>query len=122
MKNSEMWSVEEISKSINKIIVKFLSDNGGYSNGYSTFVEGEVSDTNGCELKWATPPMGCLTINEVRSVGIRLHSEIRLIIPKSFFDQHKITITSKHVEDGCFSTYINIIRTFEVNRWNIENG
>jgi hypothetical protein len=122
MKTSEMWSVEEIVNSINKTIVKFFSSHNGYSNGYSTFVEGEVSDTNGCDLKWATPTMGDLTINEVRSIGIRLHSEIRLIVPKSFFDQHKIIITSKHVEDGCFSTYINIARTFEVQRWNIENG
>jgi hypothetical protein len=122
MKTSEMWSVEEIVNSINKTIVKFFSSHNGYSNGYSTFVEGEVCDTNGCALKWATPTMGDLTINEVRAIGIKLHSDIRNFVPKSFFDEHTITITSKHVEDGCYSTYINIIRTFEVQRWNIENG
>ena len=65
-----------ILDNVKKIICKFLKDQGGYSNGYGTYVSGSVRFNVRSRLNWMTPTAVNLTIKEHDRLGYELNDKI----------------------------------------------
>jgi hypothetical protein len=76
------------------VIKTFLTKNGGYSNGYNTFVSGYVEHNVETSLEWSTPVADALTGIERRKRGGNLYKDLsQLTTAKDIVG--KITFTIK---------------------------
>lgn len=99
-------------------IKKFLANEGGYENGYYTYVSGEVSaDKKGC-LKWSTPKATDeLSDKGFQVRGEKLYADIQEIMKDTGVD--KILIRSIDVEYGAHETTVVYVTETKqrVNLW-----
>lgn len=65
-----------ILNNVKKIVCDFLKDQGGYSNGYGTYVKGSVRFNVRSQLQWMTPSAKDLTIKEHGKLGYELNDKI----------------------------------------------
>ena len=105
-------SNEQIKKA-SEVIRNFLTERGGCSNGYLTWVEGVICDVVNGSLEWHTPSFGGLTIDQYELCGRDLHNKIKACFNFNS-SNFNVTIEKKHIEDGCFNTNIKIIYTIKV--------
>lgn len=93
-------------KAISNIIIKFLKDNGGYSNGYVTYALGRVSVDSYGSIQWSTPKSDELTGKEVNKRGRELYEVIRKYMEINEINKTLI-IENHHVEHGAYYTFIS---------------
>ena len=81
------------------VVCDFLKKNGGLSNGYATWVQGNV-EISRCEiLKWCTPKKSDLTGNEVQQLGLELALKIQKILKEEGIE--RVSIRPRSSEHGC---------------------
>lgn len=71
---------EQILKKLGSIIAEFLLENGGYSNGYYTFVNGVVREKEIHSLSWKTPGSDKLTPEEIQYKGFELNNKLMVLL------------------------------------------
>lgn len=96
---------EQILSTLEGIVRDFLLENGGYSNGYETFVEGIVKKDVVHSLKWKTPEISKLTEEEVQSKGFELNNKIREVM--NFFTIKEVKITAEDKNFGAYNTVVS---------------
>ena len=65
-----------ILDNVKKIICTFLKEQGGYSNGYGTYVSGSVKFNVRSKLNWMTPSAVNLTIKDHDKLAYNLNDKI----------------------------------------------
>lgn len=105
----------EILAESSKIIKDHLKSLGGYSNGYETFAEGFVT-AGSHEVKVSFPGKGKKTLDEMREYGNTLALKIREVLRKHKFTG-TLSIKAKHIEHGCFDTWIATGESCRVSMW-----
>lgn len=111
--NNNTFEKDELINSVRAAIKTFLISNGGMDNGYSTWVEGDVTgDTSGGCLKWSTPVIDKLTGETVRKMGRELYKKIDNIVFNKYQFGGTIRFTKEHIEYGCCRTTIQLIDTY----------
>lgn len=90
-----------------ELIAEFLKENGGSSNGYSTYAEGEVKFNTYGSIKWhTTRGYDDLTIRQVKVKGAELYEKLVSVLRE--YDIGQINISYKHIEDGCNGVYVQV--------------
>lgn len=93
-----------ISK-ISDTIKTFLHNEGGYQNGYTTYVNGTVNADKEGVLDWCTPTAKEeLTPKGIESRGKALYNSVQSILKDHNLDS--VLIEGEHVDFGAFETYI----------------
>lgn len=100
----------QILEGVQQIVNDFLLDNGGYENGYETYVTGLVGrDIKDGISDLCTPTTGNISLRMV----IELRQELELMI-MSFINKnqilHDIKIDARHMEYGCFNIEISVVQ------------
>lgn len=102
MNNSTLPHLEAIAS----ILLDFLKENKGYSNGYATYVKGIVEINTYSRLEWSTPYKDELTGKEVKARGLALYGKVH-----KYMEDNNLTsaliITNRHIEWGCFKTQLS---------------
>lgn len=106
-----------ILEKVKKVVIDFLKENGGMSNGYTTTLDGIVeNDRNGIyDLKWYTPKCGELTINEHEKMAKILKKDIYNIIKDS--EIYALEFESRHIEYGCSRISVKVIESKSIISW-----
>ena len=98
MRDNEYYMIQEVSS----IVMEFLKSNGGYSNGYETYVSGVVRPKVHSTLKWMTPKQYDMTIREVDRLGMELYDEVLKVMENYECDQTiSLVIGSEPIGDAC---------------------
>ena len=92
-------SKDEMLDEIKGIIINFLKENGGYDNGYDTYVKGRVEPCWVHPLEWRTPGMSDMTYKEVSDKGYELNKTLT----KCFKNGINVIIIEARYED--YGTY-----------------
>lgn len=99
---------KDILNELSRICRKFLKDNGGYENGYETFIRATFRKNVHSTLEWQTPKYGDLTVNLIKSMARFLYKELEDTIQRGGGLEEKeiIEIYTSNLGDGCYSTKI----------------
>jgi hypothetical protein len=90
---------------ISTTIKTFLAEEGGYSNGYYTYVEGTITAKGNTGLKWDTPQAKEELTDRGKDIrGDRLYKSIQEILKVWHVD--KVLIRSKDENFGAMETEI----------------
>ena len=90
---------------ISNTIKTFLHNEGGYQNGYTTYVNGTVNVNKDGILDWCTPVAKVeLTTKGIESRGKALYSTIQSILNDHHLDS--VLIKSKHVDFDVYETFV----------------
>lgn len=98
---------EKALEELREVVNAFLMKQGGLSNGYSTFMEGEVRERCYSDIKWCTPKQEDLTGVQVKKLGYTCYNSLRKVAEKHGLSL--VRITHRHVSDGCFETFVEIV-------------
>jgi len=101
-------SKEEMLDEIKSVIFNFLRENGGYDNGFATYVKGKVEPCNPHSLEWETPTSRQLTKDEIKKKGFELNRALTKCL-KNYFNV--IIIDSEYEEYGSYCMEITIGRS-----------
>ena len=94
---------------VKKIIVEFLKEQGGYSNGYGTYVSGSVKFNVRSKLNWMTPSAVNLRIKEHDKLGYELNNKIADYLAEvNFTDYIYITDYIGDFDCHCMTVSIRI--------------
>ena len=96
-----------ILNNVKKIIVEFLKEQGGYSNGLDTYVSGTVRFNVYSNMDWMTPKSQDLTLKEHKRLGYELNKKIADYLHEIDFTDY-IYISSSPGEYGTYCTTISI--------------
>lgn len=91
----------EFVQEVSSIIWSFLKENGGYSNGYSTYATGSVRPRTHSHLEWKTPKQLDMTIREVETLGSKLYDEILEVMDRYAMSTDDCLVISHIEENGC---------------------
>lgn len=94
-------------------IKRFLHIQGGYDNGYLTYIQGSVSNNVSSALDWGTPKSLDLTGRQINERGSKLNESIRKHIKK--YGLPDLIIERNRREHGCYGVSIH----FTPNKINI---
>jgi len=98
---------EQILNKLEAIIMEFLLENGGYSNGYFTFVEGIVRENEIHSLSWETPESKKLTAEEIQFKGFELNNKLRDVV--EFFKIGEAKIVADDKDFGVYNTVVSYV-------------
>lgn len=89
-----------------KIVKDFLLENGGYENGFETYVDTCVRyNWYRWEAKWGVPNMKKMTFEEYGNKGKELYEKLRECIDPQIRDI-EFEISSQDDEYGCYTLRI----------------
>lgn len=91
-------------ENIKLILVSFLKKNGGYGNGFETYIGGSVSPNCFSIMDWSTPTSENLTGKEVRLKGRDLYNDLHEYLKKNSIKE-TLVVKNNHISDGCFETH-----------------
>lgn len=101
---------KECLEKVSKLIKEFLLKNGGLSNGYDTYIEG---NTRYPSFTWNTPSSNKLTGIEKDKLSNNLLEKIRKVIEE--YNVEEIRIKVNYRGDGCCETILEIPITKKVD-------
>lgn len=96
---------EQILKKLETIVVEFLVENGGYSNGYYTFVDGIVREKEIHSLSWKTPKADKLKPEEIQYKGFELNNRLMAVV--EFYKIGEAKIVAEDKDFGVFNTTVS---------------
>ena len=102
----------EFVQEVSSIIWSFLKDNGGYSNGYFTYVTGSVRPRTHSHLDWKTPRQLDMTIREVETLGAKLYDEILAVMDRYAMSTNDCLVISHIEESGCSRMRLTIEHSY----------
>jgi len=105
---------EDCLKEVALAVSKFLKENGGYANGYETWVDGDIRYNTTQYLKWRTPAFRDLTQRFMDGKGLELNEILVRILQKYSFNDY-MKISAEFIEDGCYETRVSFSVTERVN-------
>ena len=108
-----MTDYKVILNNVKKIIVEFLKEHGGYSNGLDTYVSGTVRFNVYSSMDWMTPKSQDLTLKEHKQLGYELNKKISDYLDEINFTDY-VYITSSPGEYGTYCTTISIKISTEI--------
>ncbi len=98
---------------ISNVVNTFLKEQGGFSNGYETYISGHVCLNSHSKLKWRTPKREKLTGEKVDRLGRELYSSVLSIIEN--YKIEEVKISKCHLEYGCFRIDLNFPNTRRID-------
>lgn len=102
--------LDNLASQLAKQIWDFLDERGGMSNGYSTYVKGDLD--SGRRLKWFTPEYNSMTGWEAVRAANALSFDLRAFVKEQygseFFNWFNVEIRTDHIEHGCNTTRVFI--------------
>lgn len=100
----------EIFEGVRNIINDFLLENGGYENGYETYVVGKVHrERKGGISDLNTPELAKSSMRILHDLQLELETRILNFIHANQILQ-EINIQSRHIEHGCFIIEVSIVQ------------
>lgn len=107
---------EKYLKEISNITSKFLKKNGGYSNGYLTYIEGVVDPDAFGTLKIYTPSFEDKTIKEGREISSQLEKKLKLFLKKNKLDYCILHFEKTLLEHGTYESFCRqIVEPIKIN-------
>ena len=103
---NEYILIKETIDKMKEVVKKFLLDNGGYENGFETYVNTiVVYNICGGSVDWRVPNLKEMKVGQYRELGYKLYDDLYECLSKDI--KHiKFHIESQHDECGCYTTYI----------------
>ena len=105
---------EEFYKEFTAVLRKFLKEQGGYENGFETYVGGTIRPKSYSYMYWMTPRSCELTFKERQKLGAVLYDQLYEICEK--YNEFDIRLEEIPREHGVYETRIMKIveRTFRL--------
>lgn len=108
MKENKMPFSELVTK-VKKVCKDFLNKHGGLSNGYETYITGEVINEHGfLAMGWMTPSRHGMTFEMANTLGCELYHEIHKLLLQSEFSSIQFKVDTEN--DGDFHTHITFLK------------
>lgn len=105
MQKSGKMNIDDCLDLISKTIKGFLAEEGGYNNGYYTYVDGKVSVGKEGFLNWSTPKAGEeFTPIGIKNRGEKLYLKVQDILKE--FNLKEVVIRHKDVNYGAMETEV----------------
>jgi hypothetical protein len=87
---------------------KFLGNNGGFDNGYETYLAGVITPNKiGGITEFNTPDTYHMSIGRVKSLCEEFEREVKKLVAIYDFEK-EITFTYTYHNQGCYSTHISV--------------
>lgn len=86
------------------VVVAFLKEHGGMSNGYDTWAEGRPSRGGYGPIAWRTPTSENLTGVQVREKERELKNSILAVMAE--YNVERVEIITGCDTSGCYRTYV----------------
>ncbi len=109
--------VEKIMDLISKEVSTFLKENGGFKNGYDTYLNGKFMRHYHKAPTWSTPNCQDLTKREIAKKAMKLDNKIQEILIENSFEYDNsiiIKVESYHIEHGCYRINISTTKEKEI--------
>lgn len=111
MKDPDRKDLQEIFT----IVKRFLLANGGMSNGYQTYAEGDVRIDTSSHLKISIPHSDDMTKRQLTDLGRKLYLEVQKYMENvSIRRTAAIDIGHEYTEHGCYKLKVSFTLS-EVN-------
>ena len=118
-KGYDLNKIKDCIAELRKEIAEFMKDQGGYSNGYDTFIEDTTISHNTHQyLRWHTPISDKLTGEKKDELSYAVNEKLIKILNK--YNIEDAFIRDDYQGEGCHRIKVGISFEREVDLWDYE--